>query len=198
MTQVFISYSHQDDKQFVEELENYLEKAGFQVWTDQDLHAGENWRKEIDEAIHHAFVLVLVITPHAKVSEFVTYEWAYAMGVGVPILPILLRDTPLHPKLDDLQYLDCRDDIVLDGLLDILLDWELKYLMKALKNSDLLMREKAIRRIGVLNYEPAVPQLIRIMQKDRSRQRIRPLAAKVLEQIGTPEALEAVKKWRES
>jgi hypothetical protein len=50
--------------------------------------------------------LIVVVTPSAKASEYVTYEWAFAWGVGVKVIPVLLEPTPLHPRLEVLQYLD--------------------------------------------------------------------------------------------
>jgi len=60
----------------------------------------------IDLAIKNAFALVVIMTPEAKASEYVTYEWAFAWGVGIRVIPIMLRSTQLHPRLDALQYLD--------------------------------------------------------------------------------------------
>jgi HEAT repeat protein len=48
----------------------------------------------------------VVMTPKAKESEYVTYEWAFAWGAGVRVIPILLKPTELHPRLEALQYLD--------------------------------------------------------------------------------------------
>ena len=103
---VFISYSHANGD-FAEILRTRLEGSGFNVWTDEDrLLAGEDWRNGIDKAIRSACALIVVMTPSAKASEYVTYEWAFAWGVGVKVIPILLEPTPLHPRLEVLQYLD--------------------------------------------------------------------------------------------
>jgi HEAT repeat protein len=103
---VFISYSHANGD-FAEILRTRLEGSGFNVWTDEDrLVAGEDWRNGIDKAVRSACALIVVMTPSAKASEYVTYEWAFASGVGVKVIPILLEPTPLHPRLEVLQYLD--------------------------------------------------------------------------------------------
>ena len=41
-----------------------------------------------------------------------TYEWAFALGSGVPVLPLLLNsaEADLHPRLRTLQYLDFSID----------------------------------------------------------------------------------------
>src|SRR6266567_457485 len=103
---VFVSYKH-EDSDFAENLIHRAEKAGFKTWADTDhLHAGEDWRAEIDQAIKNAFALTVNMTPEAKASEYVTYEWAFAWGAGVKVIPVILKPTPLHPRLETLQYLD--------------------------------------------------------------------------------------------
>jgi HEAT repeat protein len=46
------------------------------------------------------------MTPDARASEYVTYEWSFALGAGVRVIPILLKHTELHPKLNSLHYRD--------------------------------------------------------------------------------------------
>lgn len=105
MKQVFISYMH-EDQDFAENVISRLEKAGFSTWADERLHAGEDWRTMIDLAIKNSFALIVVMTTEAKASEYVTYEWAFAWGIGIRVIPIMLRKTPLHPRLEAFQFLD--------------------------------------------------------------------------------------------
>jgi hypothetical protein len=72
----------------------------------QDYEVAMTWRRGIDDAIKGAFVLTVVMTPEAKASEYVTYEWAFAWGAGVKVIPLLLKRTQLHPRLESLQYLE--------------------------------------------------------------------------------------------
>lgn len=106
MAHVFISYARADSS-FAQELKKKLEQANISAWLDQDLlQPGEDWRKEIDTAIQGSFALIAVMTPHAFESKYVTYEWAYALGLGIKVIPIMLERTSLHPRLDVIQYLD--------------------------------------------------------------------------------------------
>jgi hypothetical protein len=106
MSYIFISYNH-DDGDFADNLKEKIKEAGFEPWIDTaGLRAGEDWRAEIDQAIEEASALIVVMTPKAKESEYVTYEWAFALGAGVKVIPILLKPTDLHPRLGALQYLD--------------------------------------------------------------------------------------------
>ena len=49
---------------------------------DHILRPGSDWRQEIDRAIRDSFVLIVVVSPDSKASEYVTYEWAFALGLG--------------------------------------------------------------------------------------------------------------------
>src|SRR5712672_1284247 len=105
MKHVFISYKHDEDSVFAELLIHKIKDAGFETWIDQiQLQAGEDWRTEIDLAIKNSLALIVIMTPAAKTSEYVTYEWAFALGVGVRVIPVLYKKTELHPRLEALQF----------------------------------------------------------------------------------------------
>jgi HEAT repeat protein len=104
--QIFISYHH-NDGDFAEILRQRLKDNDFDVWmSEAALTCGDDWRAEIDQAIEEASALVLIMTPDAKASDYVTYEWAFAIGAGIRVVPILLKETELHPRLELLHYLD--------------------------------------------------------------------------------------------
>jgi len=103
---VFLSHSKHDGD-FAELMKLRLEKEGIQSWIDNDrLEPGVDWRQEIDESIRASKTLIAIMSPEARESEYVTYEWAFAYGSGVDLVPVMLRETPLHPRLAALQYLD--------------------------------------------------------------------------------------------
>lgn len=106
VSHIFISYQH-DDVDFAENLKQRLEKVGFKVWIDSEqLNAGDDWHEVIDEGIKTASALIVIITPAVQTSKYVTYEWAFAWGAGVPVIPILLKSTQIHPRLEKLKYED--------------------------------------------------------------------------------------------
>ncbi|MGZ3617692.1 MAG: toll/interleukin-1 receptor domain-containing protein [Ktedonobacteraceae bacterium] len=81
--QVFISYHH-EDADSAENLMNKIKGAGFDSWVDsENLRAGEEWQVSIDQAIKSAFALIVIMTPNAQASEYVTYEWSFAWGAGI-------------------------------------------------------------------------------------------------------------------
>lgn len=103
---VFISHDH-EDADFAELLKLKLEKEGLIGWIDTErLKIGQDWREEIDTGITNSLAVIAIMTPEARKSEYVTYEWAYAWGKGKKIFPIMLKQTQLHPRLESLQYLD--------------------------------------------------------------------------------------------
>lgn len=106
MSTVFISYSHKDND-FAQIMFIQLETKGFSPWIDfKGLKAGDDWRKGIENVIDKSKVVVIVMSPDSMVSPYVTFEWAYAYGKGIPLLPILYKSVQLHPKLESLHYLD--------------------------------------------------------------------------------------------
>ena len=105
MAHIFISYKH-DDSDFPELLRSRLEKEGFTTWMDTDIKTGDRWSASIDKAIADSFAVVVIMTPEARASEFITYEWSFALGLNKFVLPIVFRTTDLHPKLSELQTLN--------------------------------------------------------------------------------------------
>jgi TIR domain/PBS lyase HEAT-like repeat len=109
MAHIFISYAR-DDAAFAELLRDRLTAAGFEPWKDtESLRAGGVWAEEIDQAIVEAAALVVILTPESKQSEYVTYEFAFALGNGVPIIPLMLRPTRPHPRLEKFHYENFAD-----------------------------------------------------------------------------------------
>lgn len=107
----FVSHDHADGD-FAELLKLKLEKEGLSAWIDiERLPVGEDWRLEIDNAIKTAAALIVIMSPDARQSEYVTYEWAFAWGHGTSVIPILLKETSMHPRLSSLQYLDFTNRI---------------------------------------------------------------------------------------
>lgn len=105
MPHAFISYKH-EDLAFAQDLSTFAQRMGVPIWLDTHIQPGEEWRGAIDKAITEAFAVVVIMTPEAQRSEYITYEWAFAMGLRIPVIPVLLRPTKLHPKLEVVQYLD--------------------------------------------------------------------------------------------
>jgi hypothetical protein len=107
MHQIFVSYRHDDEVDLLDLLIIRLEQANYKVWTDRNLKAAEVWTEEIDNAIKDSSAVIVIMTEAAHQSPYVTYEWSYALGVGKPIMVMMVSDkVDLHPRLKEYQYAD--------------------------------------------------------------------------------------------
>ena len=106
MPTVFISHA-QNDTDFADTVATKLTEAGHKVWLDDShIGAGQDWRAEIDRGIEDSDALIVVMSPEANISQYVTYEWAFALGQRRVVIPLLLRPSDLHPRLAGLHHLD--------------------------------------------------------------------------------------------
>jgi hypothetical protein len=97
MSHVLISYRHEDEPR-VTRLVRALQKHGLDIWWDQKLPGGEEWRQHIEDAIDQAGCEVVVWT-HGSVGPeggFVRDEASRAKARGV-LAPALLD--PVAPPL---------------------------------------------------------------------------------------------------
>jgi hypothetical protein len=107
MSQIFISYQNNVNGFVADELVKRIEKEGFSVWWDRQIPAGyDDWREKIDVEIDRAKVVLVVITPEAVASPYVTYEWSYALGKNKIVIPLTYQKATVHPRLNTHQALD--------------------------------------------------------------------------------------------
>lgn len=72
---IFISYSHADDSYF-DRLMTHLKglkilKGGFDVWSDKEIHAGQQWKSEISKALVESNIAILLVSPDFLASDFI-------------------------------------------------------------------------------------------------------------------------------
>jgi hypothetical protein len=72
---IFISYSH-CDKAPAEKLFRLL-KVNWDVWMDHRIENGKYWKGAIDENLNAAALAIVLVSPDAMKSAYVTYEWCY-------------------------------------------------------------------------------------------------------------------------
>jgi hypothetical protein len=201
MAHVFISYTR-EDSDFAQILITQLKEAGITHWRDSDnIRAGDDWRQAIDVAIRESFALVVIMSPAAKQAEYVTYEWAFAFGLGIRVITLIYKETELHSRLEGWQYLDFRDPQKhhWDDLLEELKLLESEYspliptkteldpgtrkLIEALSSERAEKRRKAIEALGNMREQRAVLPLSERLLYDESWA-ARRLAVEALVQIG--------------
>ncbi|MET9632911.1 toll/interleukin-1 receptor domain-containing protein [Lentzea sp. NPDC006480] len=97
--QIFVSYSRRDFHA-AEALTSVLASRGVQVWFDvEQLRPRTDWETAINAAIDQADAVVVVASPAAMASKWVTGEWQRALSQGKPVHAALVRDTGLPPEL---------------------------------------------------------------------------------------------------
>jgi nucleoside 2-deoxyribosyltransferase len=86
---VFISHSSKD-RVFVEKIRNLLfHHANAQVFTADDLSAGERWETKLRNELSSADVVVALLSPHSVESSWVLQEIGAAWGLKKPIIPVV-------------------------------------------------------------------------------------------------------------
>jgi hypothetical protein len=50
----------------------------------------------------------VILSPASVNSGYVNYEWAFALGCGIPVLPVLLEavEYPIQSRLEGLPIID--------------------------------------------------------------------------------------------
>eukprot|EP00937_MAST-01D_sp_MAST-1D-sp2_P002282 g2282.t1 len=113
--QVMVSYRH-EDAEIAGRLAAALKTAGFRVWIDTEIRAGNDWRSDIADGIRNSVAVVFVMTPAAIASKYCKEELYYARMSGVPIFPVMIQDTFSHLRggvkliLQRIQWIDFTDE----------------------------------------------------------------------------------------
>lgn len=108
---IFISYKHEDDSlYFAYAIRERFLQRNLEVWFDKDIGGGRVWSEEIDQKIESCLLMIVIVTKEALKSDYVTYEWAYALGLQKTVIPLLLEgsEKDLHARMARLQYRDFR------------------------------------------------------------------------------------------
>jgi internalin A len=98
--QVFISYSHQDDR-FLNELRThlkpYMRNGAFTAWSDKQIVPGSVWFEKIKVALANTSVAVMLVSSDFLASDFIDEHelgtlLKEAQAGGVKVLWVLIRD----------------------------------------------------------------------------------------------------------
>src|SRR5262249_54418911 len=120
MQRIFISYSRKD-MDFVRKLAGDLEKAGYDVWWDiTDLRGGDDWPRVIPAAIASSDFIIVVLSPHAAISEWVEKEYTQALDLHKKIIPIMLARSKVPFALNTINYINFSSREYADGFKNLL------------------------------------------------------------------------------
>jgi hypothetical protein len=102
---VFISYSRKNFRR-ANVIRLATQRLGYKTWMDKkNIVGGQNWVNRIDKGIRGSWCLLLIWSDHARSSEYVNYEWAFAMGHQTCVIPIMIEQAKVHPRLTTINYL---------------------------------------------------------------------------------------------
>lgn len=90
MSHVFVSYSTRN-ADYAHGLAGSLRQHGFDVWIDNDrLRSGDDWWRQIVQALRTCAAFVVVLTPESDQSRWVQREITLADNWNKPMHPLLL------------------------------------------------------------------------------------------------------------
>ncbi|MDX2075520.1 MAG: TIR domain-containing protein [bacterium] len=104
---LFISYAHVDKRIVIDWLVDTLRASYHEVWIDESLSAGQEWKPQLVDAIQKSDALIYAMTPESLISTVCQWEVATAVESGKPIIPVLMQArTPIPEWLGKIQYVD--------------------------------------------------------------------------------------------
>jgi len=107
MADLFISYSRHD-RDRVERLAEMLERAGWSVWWDRRIQAGNSFDKVIEAAIDEAKAVIVAWSQSSVASDWVRAEAAYAVDAG-KLIPVRLDAATPPLRFRHVQTIDLSD-----------------------------------------------------------------------------------------
>lgn len=110
MMRIFISYARAD-KQIAESVVQILNDGGHSPWYDNKIIPGQDWQKQLLNSIEKSNAFIYLLTPKSIESKYCRWEFAEAVRMGKPIIPMMMKATRLPEPLDRYQYIDATDGL---------------------------------------------------------------------------------------
>jgi hypothetical protein len=95
---VFVCYAH-DDKAVVYPEIAWLRERGINVWYDEGIPAGSNWRAAIGDSLLTAKSVLFYVSGSSLRSDHCNREINLALDEGIAIVPVYLKDVALTTDL---------------------------------------------------------------------------------------------------
>ncbi len=108
MADIFLSYAT-EDRAVAGKIADMLEAAGWSVWWDRRIAAGDTWRATLERALGGMRCMVVLWSTHSVASEWVSEEAEEAKARDKPVVPALLE--AIKPPLGwrHIQAVDLSD-----------------------------------------------------------------------------------------
>lgn len=119
VNKIFLSYSHKDIewmKRLETMLKPYLREAEqeLNLWVDTKIRAGDQWSKQIDQALKSASIAVLLVSADFLASEFITkveLSWFLKVAKEGKLRLLWVYLSPAGYEATDLKYFQATHDI---------------------------------------------------------------------------------------
>ncbi|MGB1283623.1 MAG: TIR domain-containing protein [Polaribacter sp.] len=134
--EVFISYA-KEDYAVAEKIYDFLELYNYSPWLDKKkLRVGANWDYEIKKALKEStFVILLLSSISVKKRGYIQKEFKYAIEYAeskliddIYIVPILINKCEVPEQLNKFQWIEMKDENILEEVLESLEFQRQKYL----------------------------------------------------------------------
>jgi hypothetical protein len=141
-SELFLSYSRAD-RPLAEQFVKTAAERGVNVWYDEDIEGGRDWRERIVAALGSAKALVILFSEHSNDSRQLIKELAVADNMQKQVIPVLISNC--EPKGPYLYELASRNWIPIYPNPESKLAWLI----------DKLITEQEPRGVGLLSTVPA-------------------------------------------
>ncbi len=94
----FVCYAHEDSAVVYPEIAR-LHEQGINLWYDEGISAGKNWRAAIGESLLGASRVLFYISRRSLESDHCNREINLALDKGKEVVPVYLEDVELTPDL---------------------------------------------------------------------------------------------------
>ncbi|WP_051772912.1 TIR domain-containing protein [Saccharothrix sp. NRRL B-16314] len=115
--QVFVCYSHQD-AHWLGRLQVHLKPLRLDVWSDRRIELGDDWQREITQALARARAALVLVSADALASDYINSEelphlLAAAEDGGCRIIPVLVGPSLFHstPSLSRFQGVPAKSTL---------------------------------------------------------------------------------------
>ena len=95
---IFVCYAHADAAIVYPEIQ-WLVGQGINIWYDEGIPAGKNWRAEIGRSLERANKVLFYVSRSSLSSDHCNREINLALDEGREVVPVYLEELPLTPDL---------------------------------------------------------------------------------------------------
>jgi PadR family transcriptional regulator PadR len=107
MSDIFLSYSHQD-RERVRPVVALLEAQGWAIWWDRTLLPGQHWEDQLREELKNCRAVVVVWTRNSVTSKWVQLEASEGLKID-GLVPIQLDQFEAAPIPNDFKHIHAAD-----------------------------------------------------------------------------------------